>query len=295
MTIRPGHWIAGAILIAAAFILIVHLTSNTIEFSRYNGGWNGTSSFFSDLDRHYTQDIYTPDDLTRQPNNSILLIIAPFHEPTAQELAAYRTFLNKGNTIFLADDYGTGNAILSGIGSNISSIQPGNLSSLDWQYGDPYTFVVYPSIEQSPVPLPDDMVLDRAPPLDGGTPLMFTSVMSWNDITGDRRLTEGEVMGTFPVMATETLGQGQLIVLSDPSIFINSMYSAEENENNRDFIRNLTGRGGPVLIDQMNSRTADASGLSELFHLTRSTMCIEIFIICLMMLCAAWVWKKKMI
>jgi hypothetical protein len=125
---------------------------------------------------------------------------------------------------------------------------------------------------------------------------MFTSVMSWNDINGDRRLNAGEEMGTFPVMATETIGQGQLIVLSDPSIFINSVYSAGENGNDRDFIRNLTTfRRGPVLIDQMNSRTGEASGLSELFHLTRSTMSIEIFIICLMVLFAAWAWKKKLI
>jgi hypothetical protein len=294
MTIRREFWIAGVVLLAAVFILLTYLSSNNMEFSRYNSGWNGTSSFFSDLDRHRTVDISSPDSLAGQPNNSVLLIIAPYRAPTAQELAAYNAFLKEGNTLFLADDYGTGNEILSGLGSQIS-IEPGNLSSLDWQYSDPYTIVVYPSTEKSPVPLPDTMVLDRAPPLQGGTPLMFTSIMSWNDLNGDRRLNAGEEMGTFPVMATESIGTGQVIVLSDPSIFINSLYSAEENANNRGFIINLTSRSGPVLVDQMNSRTADASGFSEIFHLTRTTIIIEIFIICLLMLGSAWIWKKKMI
>jgi hypothetical protein len=293
-TIRPAFWIAGVVILAAAFILVVHLSSNTMEFSRYNNGWNGTSSFFSDLDRHHTRDISDPDTLAGQPNNTILLIIAPYRDPTAQELAAYREFLDKGNTIFLADDYGTGNEILTGMGSRISILH-GNLSSLDQQYPDPYTLVAYPSADESPISLPEDMVLDRAAPLEGGSPLVFTSVMSWNDINGDRRLNLGEEMGTFPVMANESIGPGQLIVLSDPSIFINSMYLPEENANNRYLIQNLTSRGGPVLIDQMNSRTAEAGGFSEIFHLARTTVIVEIFIICLLMLGTAWAWKRKMI
>lgn len=281
------------VIIAAAFILIVQLSSNTVEFSRYNNGWNGTSSFFSDLDRHRTTDISDPGTLATQPDNTTLLIIAPYRDPTAKELAAYGEFLKKGNTIFLADDFGTGDEILTGIGSTIS-ILPGNLASLDQQYPDPYTIVAYPSSEESPISLPEDLVLNRAAPLEGGAPLMFTSVMSWNDINGDRRLNLGEEMGTFPVMATESIGSGQLIVLSDPSIFINSMYSPEENANNRNFIQNLTTRGGPVLIDQMNSRTAEAGGFSEIFHLTKTTVIVEIFIICLLMLGTAWAWKRKM-
>ena len=51
-TIRATTWIAVAVLVAAAFILVMHLSTNTMEFSHYNSGWNGTSLFFSDLDRH---------------------------------------------------------------------------------------------------------------------------------------------------------------------------------------------------------------------------------------------------
>ncbi len=293
-TIKAATWIAGIILLAAAFILLIHLSANNMEFSRYNVGWNGTSSFFSDLDRHRYVDISDTDRLSRYPRNATLLIIAPYRQPSAKELTAYRAFLREGNTIFLADDFGTGNEILAGIGSSIK-ILPGNLSSLDRSNSDPYSVIAYRSAEKSPIPLPQDIALNRAAPLEGGSPLMLTSVMSWNDANGDRRFNTAENMGTFPVMALDSSGSGQLIVLSDPSIFINTMYSLAENENNRFLIRNIVTGNDFILIDQMNSRTANASGVGEIFHVIRNTVNIEIFILCLLMLGIAWAWKKKIL
>jgi hypothetical protein len=290
--IRTKTWIAGIVLLAAVFLLITHLSANNLDFSRSNIGWNGTSSFFSDLDRHHTIDITDPGQLAGYPLNTTLLIIAPYRHPTAEELAAYSAFLKKGNTIFLADDFGTGNAILAGIGSRVS-ILPGNLSSLDRRYQDPYSVIAYCSSEEVQVSLPADIALNRPAALEGGTPLMLTSVMSWIDLKGDQRLTLNEEMGTFPVMTTESIGAGRLIVLSDPSIFINSMYTRPDNGNNRYLIQTIVTRTNPVLIDQMNSRTADTSGFSEILHVIRTTSSIEIFIVCLLMLGTALAWRKK--
>ncbi|MCK9580512.1 MAG: DUF4350 domain-containing protein [Methanoregula sp.] len=292
--IRAAGWIAGAVLLAAVFILIMHLSLNNMEFSRSNTGWNGTSSFFSDLNRHHFTEINNPENLAGHPRNTTLLIIAPHRTPTKEELTAYNEFLESGNTIFLADDFGTGNEILSGIGSRVS-IQPGNISSIDRSYNDPYSVVVYRTAQESPFPLPADMVLDRAAPLEGGTPLMLTSVMSWSDANGDRRFNWGEDMGTLPVMVTDPKGSGRIIVLSDPSIFINSMYSGTGNDNNRYVIHNLVSGDSPVLIDQMNSRTADATRFGGILREVRNAVNIEIFILCLLILGIAGAWKMRMI
>jgi hypothetical protein len=293
-TIKATTWIVGIILLAAVFLLAMHLSANNMDFSRSNIGWNGTSSFFSDLNRHHTVEITDPGQLAGYPRNATLLIIAPYRSPTAKELAAYTAFLNNGNTIFLADDFGTGNEILAGIGSHVS-ILPGNLSSLDRRYQDPYSVIAYRAADEGPVPLPQDIALNRPAALDGGSPLMLTSVMSWIDLNGKRRITLGEDLGTYPVMVTTSKGTGQLIVLSDPSIFINSMYSQPENGNNRDLIRSIVTLNDQVLIDQMNSRTAGASGFSEILHVIGNTSNIEIFIICLLMLGTALAWRKKII
>jgi hypothetical protein len=291
-TIKSEFWITATILLASVFVLFVHLSTNTMEFSQDNIGWNGTSVFFSDLDSHKTLEVTDPEELTGYPPNATLLIIAPYRNPTAGEIAAYDAFLQAGNTIFLADDFGTGNEILDGIGSSIS-ILPGNLSSIDRKYADSSSVVAYRTPGESPRPLPASLDLNNPAALNGGSPLIMTSVMSWIDTNGDGKINGGEAMGMFPVMARDERGQGQLIVLSDSSIFINSMYS--DNENDRELIQNITSRGGPVLIDQMNSHTADKNRFSEILHVIRTTTTIEILVLCLMIFALACAWKKKMI
>jgi len=292
--VRTAFWIAGFILLAAALLLTAHLTSTTLEFSRYNTGWNGTSLFFSGLDRHKVTDITDPAGLTPYTNTTILLIIAPEREPTGPETEAYRAFLQRGNTILLADDFGAGNAILRGIGSRIS-IRDGNLSSLDRAYGDPYSVVVYNVTNVSPVQSLSAVVLNRAAPLEGGIPLLRTSFLSWTDTNGNGRIDSDEALGTFSVMAREKTGEGELIVLSDPSIFINAMQNIDEKYDNRKLIRNLVEREGSVLIDQMNSRTKDTEGLSTILHVMKTTLSTEILVIVVLLLIAAVAWKRKLV
>lgn len=294
ITIRYASWIAGGVFVAALVLLFLHLSANDMEFSRYNTGWNGASAFFSDLDRDRTREVFDPAILEKEPVNATLLIIAPHKSPTEREIAGYRAFLADGHTIFLADDFGTGNEILRGIGSRIT-INQVNVSSIDRRYADPYLIIAYRTQDAGPLVIPADITLNGAALLEGGSPLVLTSVMSWADRNGNNRLNGGEEMGTLPVMVQEYIGRGRLVVLSDPSIFANTMYVQPENANNRALIHNLTSQDNILFIDQMNSRTADAKGLSGILHVVRNTIIIEIFIFCLLLLGAAWVWKKRAI
>ncbi|MCX6692468.1 MAG: DUF4350 domain-containing protein [Methanoregula sp.] len=292
--IRTAFWIAGILLLLSALILATHLSTNSLEFSRYNTGWNGTSQFFSDLDRHQSAGIFTTSDLALYPKNATLLIIAPERIPTKSELDGYRAFVERGNRIILADDFGQGNEILQGIGSQII-IMSGNLSSVDREYANSYSVVVYPATIETRFFIPPKLMLNRPAALDGGTPLMQTSILSWIDINGDRRLNSQESVGIYPVLSFERIGNGELIVLSDPSIFINAMYSQDTHDNNRDFIQRLVEQNRPVLIDQMNSRTQDAEGVNQILHVIRTNVIVEIVIFAVLLLVAAGAWRKKRI
>ena len=294
MTIKAAFWVAGIVLLAAAFLLVVHLSANNLEFSRYNTGWNGTSQFFSGLDRHRYTEITEPAQLAAYRDNALLLIIAPGHSPTTQEIAAYRHFLDQGNTILLADDFGTGTAILEGLESRIT-VLPGNLSSVDRAYADSYSVVVYRVTNTSPVQRVTTLVLNRPAPLEGGKSLMVTSILSWIDANGDRRINSNEMLGKFSVIAEDDIGRGRLVVLSDPSIFINSMQDLDQKWDNRNLIQGLPDRDGPFLVDQMNSRTNDAEGMSEILHVIQTTLSIEIVIVVLLVLSAAVAWRRKLV
>jgi len=291
---RAAFWVAGAVLLAAALVLTVHLSANTLEFSRYNTGWNGTSQFFSDLDRHHVSMITDFAQLASCPNNTVLLVIAPARKPPEKEISAYRAFVERGNTIVLADDFGSGNDMLRGIGSRIFILE-GNLSSIDREYADPYSVVVYRTANETITGHSAALVLNRPAPLAGGEPLFMTSIMSWIDENGDRRINSDEVMGKFPVMSAETIGRGRVVVLSDPSIFINSMQDLDPQWDNRRFVQDILNANGTVLIDQMNSRTRDAEGISEILHLIRTTITTELLFLGVLVLAAAWAWRRKIL
>ena len=294
-TIRAVFWVAGIVLLVSALVVTVHLSANGLEFSRYNNGWNGTSQFFAGLDRHHTFDVSDPAQLAAYHENATLLIIAPDRQPAAQEIAAYRSFLNRGNTIVLADDFGTGNAIVQGIGSRISII-PGNLSSVDRLFADPYSVVVYRMSNETPVRSVTRLVLNRPAPLEGGDTLMATSILSWIDDNGDKKINTNELLGKFTVMAAEKIGRGRLVVLSDPSVFVNTMQDLDDTWDNKRFISDLIENGEyPIVIDQMNSRTSDTEGMSTMLHVIRTTLSIEIIVVVLLMLFAAVAWRRKLL
>ncbi len=283
--------LAGILLLAALALLLVHLSSNDMEFSRYNPGWNGTSAFFSALDRHQVTMVSEPGGLVGAGPGATLLIIAPGRPPTDDELSAYRSFLDRGNTIFLADDFGTGNRILTALSSRIT-IRTGPLASLDREYADPYSVVVYRSSNESPMEDTASLLLNAPASLDGGTPLLQTSLFSWVDEDSDRHISGDEVLGSFTVMAREENGGGTLIVLSDPSIFINAMAGTMPDDNAR-FLARLPGGEGPVLIDQMNSRTRDAGGLGEILHIIKTTVLLEVLAAGIVVLLAVLAFRRR--
>jgi hypothetical protein len=265
--VRPALWFAGLLLIASLLLVSLHLSANTLDSSRYNLGWNGTSRFFSDLDRNRMTDI-TALPLPGSRGGALLLLIAPARPYGEEEIAAYRRFLEDGNTILLADDSGAGNGLLRGLGSGIV-IREGPLLSFDREYNDPALVVATP-VKNTTVPGdPSRIVLNKPASLEGGEPLLTSSFMSWIDRNGDGRIDSSEALGRHTVLAREGHGRGELLVLADPSIFINSMYGPGSPGDNARFISFIMSNTSPVLIDQVNSRTAADAGTSLAIHSLR--------------------------
>jgi len=95
--------------------------------------------------------------------------------------------------------------------------------------------------------------------------------------------------------AHEKAGGGEIIVLSDPSIFINSMRDPGATWDNQKVMDDLVSRAGPVLLDQMNSRTTGTEGMSAILHVMKTTLSIEILFIVVLLVIAAVAWKRKLV
>jgi len=235
------------ILLIGAAAAYAHATTTTEEFSRYNVGWNGSANLAAG-------EVH---DLRDLDPGATLLILAPDRPFTAEEVGYLRAFLDAGGRVLVADEEGNANQLLADLGSTIR-IRPGNLSSLKRDHTDPGLFVAHVAGNSTLVAGVETVRVNRPAAVEGGEPLLETSVLTWDDLDGDGRPGGSETFGTAVVGASE----GNLTVLGDPSLFVNAMLA-----ENPKFIENIR----PVLIDAAHSRTGTVNPLINTLAWVRET------------------------
>lgn len=284
---------AAAVLLLLVLVASVHLFTTYDDYSRYNIQWNGTSSFFSQLEDHGAHEVESPADLGGY-TDAVLLIVAPQGSPGEERIAAYRSFLSRNNTIVLCDDFGSGNDLLTAIGSDIV-ILPGNLTSVDRDYVDGAAVKGYPAEEENTTLLDNlsAVLFNRPAALKGGTTLLQTSLLSWVDGNGNDRIDGDEAVGRYPVCVGESIDNGEVIVIGDPGIFLNAMSGI--TDDNRQFIENLLSLRPVLLIDQGWSRTASAGMLNAGVRAAKEFPILQIAVAGLFIGAAAYFFRKRII
>lgn len=290
---KTRSYLVCLILFIVSVLIIVHLGTTDNEFARNNINWNGTSIFFSDLQRHTVHEIYSTDDLSGW-NNTTFLLIAPRGEYSSAQITSLRDYVHRGNTLFLADDFGSGDSILKGVGSSIT-IKPDHLLSLDQAYRDPALIVISPIREHPLTEGIRTVVLDHSGVLQGGEVLMQSSLMSWVDKNLDRRVSSGEPFGRYATLTWEKAGMGDIVVLSDPSIFINAMSDLDKKWDNEFFLKNILNYHDITLVEQMLSRTADVSFTGRVIIMIRTDQDAQIVIIIIIILLIGITMRRRMI
>jgi len=204
------------------------------DFRSDNPFWNGTKNLGS-ITR--ASPLESLSDLPMSPQGSTLILI-PYLPFTSVELELLDTFVTNGGTLILADDYGYGNQILEylGLGARFSG------QALLDPFSN-YKNSRFPRISRI-IPSPvtdnvDSLIFDHGTSLidiETADTLALSSSFSFLDLNGDEEKDGDEPTGPFPVIAQYSLGNGKTILVSDPSIFINSMQTIEGNYT---FIQNI--------------------------------------------------------
>lgn len=226
--------------------MVSPVLSSSADFSMFNTGWNGTSGLAVST---YKTGKFSPsfelrstggevefvrlglDDMDLDPASEALAIIGPAKGFSDSEGALVGEFVRSGGRLLLADDFGSANGLLEGMGAACRF--SGRL-------------VIDLSFEKSPeFPVCFDIAADALTTnvsslqlnyatsiVVGGTtePLVRTSLASWSDTDGDRMQDFGEPSGPFVVLARERLGSGEIVLLSDPSVLINGMRAYMDND-----------------------------------------------------------------
>lgn len=272
---------------AAAVLLLVSMfapaVSSSEDFAIYNTGWNGTSGLavstfelgkfspsFELANTGTSMEVVQMglEELDLEPVDSALAIIGPSVVFTAAEGELVGEFVRNGGILLLADDFGTGNTLLEGMGAK--SRLSGKLA-MDLAFNKKPEFSVCFDLRSDPLTKNISALLLNYPSsidIDAATtkPIAYTSVASWLDLNNDMLQEFGEPRGPFVLMARESLGAGSIVLLSDPSLLINGM---QEYLNNSALSDNIvseicTGRTS-VFFDESHRNYFDPISITMEF------------------------------
>ena len=262
------------VLIIAGSVLLLHLSNDYNDYSRYNPGWNGTSRFFERLGDDDVILLGNADQLSGYTNTT-LLIIAPSGNYSVTETGYYRDFLGRGNNVLVLDDFGSANSLLDQLRSGVH-VRNIPLMSADRAYDNPVFVRAYPTGKSPVIQNISALTLDRPSAVDGGSPFLSSSLLSWEDKNENQKADPDETIGQFTVGTTAQIGAGEIFVISDPGILINAMVDSDGAGDRDHLLSNIILQKGTVIIDQTHSMTGITATPSRIIHQIQTSLVAQI-------------------
>ena len=259
---KRGYLLIIAVIAAALLVSVPLFNTNKEDFSTYNTGWNGASRV-KDLaasEGYATHDIFSLHEVGSS-GSGVLIMLNPNKTVavTSEDISSLQTFVQNGGSLVLANDFGNVNAILSGLGVASAVHFDGALLSDNVSRG---------------VDSAHPLITNISPPsgLTAGVHTLYFNYGTALDIsasnvtvlarsaptsylsasTGQNAPIKGSA-GAHPVLASVAYGKGRIILLSDPSVFINGMLDQADNQKLfSSVVANLTGGNTavPIMFDQ---------------------------------------------
>lgn len=267
MTLRKFLVMLGAATVIAMVFMVWFFPSSD-DLGTENPFWNGTGDLSSgDL----VVPIASLSELPSSPQG-VTLILVPCVNFTVSELGELSRFITRGGTLVLADDYGFGNQVLEYLGMEERFSGQALLDPL-FNYRNKRLPRVY-SLSSGPITGgTESLVLNHATCLDyvkEDDVLAYSSSFAFLDTNDSGNWEEGEPTGPLPVISRHDLAEGQVILFSDPSIFINSMQTIEGNYR---IIQNLVRvTESTILIDQSHLHQSDLPRAKDFLTDVRSIL-----------------------
>lgn len=261
----PRFLLAVSLVMVILLAVMAWFLPSNDDFSVENPSWNGVQSL-SPLVPALPLELLS--QLPPSPQGAALILI-PYLPFSQAELEVLAEFVGGGGSLFLADDYGYGNQVLEYLGLSVRFSGSALLDPLVCYKNQWLPRIL--RLTSSPVTTDvDSLVFNHATSLSHVAEddiLARSSSFSFLDIDGDQKWDEGEPKGPLPVISSHQLSSGQVIVIADPSIFINSMAALDGNQR---FIENISAiTSGGLYIDQSRlppSNLHEAKKLLSGFH-----------------------------
>jgi len=284
--------ILSVVLVIILTIVVWFFPSNE-DFRAENPFWNGTRDMSSS---YPASPLRSLSDLPPLPQGSTLILI-PYLEFTPAELGELNSFVTKGGTLVLADDYGYGNQILEYLGLRARFSKQVLLDPL-FNHKNKWFPRISHLVSSSVTSDTDSLILNHATCLidvEASDVLALSSSFSFLDLNGNQAWDYYEPSGPLPVISQHNLDSGKIILVSDPSIFINSM---ETIESNYTFIQNIAAiTTSELLIDQSHLPSSNLDQAKNLLASIRTPFTTPVGVVGLVIVALTVtlipIWYKK--
>jgi len=226
MELRKFSVIFTTVMVIILAVVIWFFPSNE-DFRVENPFWNGTEDITTLIP---ASPIASLSELPPSPQGSTLILI-PYLEFTPAELETLNSFVGQGGSLILADDYGFGNQILEYLGLEVRFSGHILLDPL-FSHKNQWLPRIHHLTSNSVTSTAQSLVLNYATCLvnvEDGNILAQSSSFSFLDMNDNEVWDEDEPTGPLPVISKHNLDDGQIILIADPSILINSMEAMESN------------------------------------------------------------------
>ena len=277
MDVRPfdrsiPEYLLFALTVTIVGAMIVGAATSGVAFGMYTFTWEGTSELRTIASDTDTERIVAtdPERYDRvEANGTVALVLSPsdpYDEADAQRM---REFVDAGGTLVVADAFGPhGNELLESLGAT-ARIDGDPLRDEQNYYRSPSLPIATTASEHPFVEGTDRLTLNHGSAIEPGEAevLVTTSNFAYLDRNRNEELDEDETMAEYPVMTVESVGDGSIVIVSDPSVFINAML---ERPGNRAFVEGLFAEHDRVLFD--TSHTTDLPPLTGLLLAVRESM-----------------------
>ncbi len=223
------------LLLSSFTIYLIVYYPSTADFYVTNPFWNGYEDLMSRTDAIpiLTRDNFTltiQQILSSSIQHDTILVTISYANYTLDEISLMEQYIRAGGTLVVLDDFSPyANYLLSRMGLNLYINNSGVLIDPLYYYKDIHLPRVRGKIENNSY----NIVLNYASIINGSLNnsevIIISSPFSYLDLDNSGTWDPSEPFGPFVVGVRVHVGNGILIIISDPSIWLNSMLGLEDN------------------------------------------------------------------
>lgn len=253
---RPFGWSLPRLLLVGlvcslCLIVLLVATTSTAGFSPYNPNWDGTGEFRQIAENSGELTVATETEQYRKidPTTTTAFVFAPERSYTPADAETVTRFVENGGTLVVADNYGRhGNALLGDIGAS-TRFDGRIIRDEQNNFRTAALPIVTDVSNHRLVSDINALTLNYGTAVDPrtATPIVNSSDVSYLVQNQSDTLEEGTELQSYPVVTIESIGDGTVVTVGDPSIFINSML---DQSDNRVFASTLLQQRTTTLLDQ---------------------------------------------